>query len=135
MGGPHASNSHERSQATNVTIRVVPRESDSRPLRSGDGGFLLPSSNPNQANSAVRRCVQRGPHQDQTTFAAGAPRTGGAARRNSDAGQVGQNRLGYPAAGPAGHGGAELGDYGGARSRRRGRSARREERLWRAGAG
>ena len=41
MGGPHASNNQERSQAINVTIGVVPRELTLSSLVFGDGGFLF----------------------------------------------------------------------------------------------
>ena len=44
MGGSHASNNQERSQATNVTIRVVPREFELSSLTSGTRSFLLPEN-------------------------------------------------------------------------------------------
>ena len=42
----HASNNQERSQATNVTIRVVPREFGSRPYALGTGVFCCPKTGP-----------------------------------------------------------------------------------------
>ena len=46
MVGYHASNNQERSQATNVTIRVVPRELSLSSLVFGDGSFLFNASSP-----------------------------------------------------------------------------------------
>ena len=43
---PTHKNNHERSQATNVTIRVVPREFYALVPRFWDGGFLLSKKQP-----------------------------------------------------------------------------------------
>src|SRR5579859_7266141 len=84
VGGAHASNHHERSQAINVTIRVVPRERALVPCR-WDGSFLLPKKAGRRAARHAGHRAQQGTVQ-QGTVQQGTVQQGKEAANATEAG-------------------------------------------------